>query len=41
MKAALEAPVTPDCPASILREIRGAHLYLDLESSSLLGQTAD
>jgi glucosamine-6-phosphate deaminase len=38
VRAALEGPVTPDCPASILRDVQGAHLYLDPESSSLLGQ---
>jgi glucosamine-6-phosphate deaminase len=36
VRAALEGPVTPDCPASILRDVPGAHLYLDLDSSSLL-----
>jgi glucosamine-6-phosphate deaminase len=40
VQAALEGPITPHCPASILREVRGAHLYLDLESSALLGRTA-
>ena len=36
VKAALEGPVTPDCPASILQRQPHAVLYLDLESSSLL-----
>jgi glucosamine-6-phosphate deaminase len=36
VKAALEGPVTPDCPASILRTQAHAKLYLDRESSSLL-----
>ncbi len=36
VKAALEGPVTPDCPASILQRRSHAWLYLDRESSSLL-----
>lgn len=36
VKAALEGPVTPDCPASILQRQSHARLYLDRESSSLL-----
>lgn len=36
VKAALEGPVTPHCPASILQTQAHAHLYLDRESSSLL-----
>ena len=36
VKAALEGPVTPLCPASILQTQPRAHLYLDQESSSLL-----
>ncbi len=36
VKAALEGPVTPDCPASILQRQPHAKLYLDRESSSLL-----
>ena len=36
VKAALEGPVTPSCPASILQTQSQAHLYLDQESSSLL-----
>ena len=36
VKAALEGPVTPDCPASILQRQPHARLYLDRESSSLL-----
>lgn len=33
---ALEGPVTPDCPASILQTKNNVHIYLDKESSSLL-----
>ncbi len=36
VKAALEGPVTPDCPASILQRQPHARLYLDRESASLL-----
>jgi len=36
VKNALEGPITPSCPASILRTAPNAHLYLDLDSSSLL-----
>lgn len=36
VKAALEGPVTPSCPASILQTQPQAHLFLDQESSSLL-----
>lgn len=36
VKEALEGPVTPQCPASILRTQPHAHLYLDGESSALL-----
>jgi glucosamine-6-phosphate deaminase len=38
VKAALEGPVTPDCPASILQKQPHAQLYLDRESASLLDQ---
>lgn len=38
VKAALEGPVTPQCPASILQTQAQAHLYLDDESSALLGR---
>ena len=41
VKAALEGPVTPDCPASILQRQPHAVLYLDLESSSLLTEGPD
>lgn len=37
VKAALDGPVTPDCPASILKTVEHAHLYLDNDSASLLG----
>ncbi len=36
VKAALEGPVTPRCPASILRTQSHVKLYLDRDSSSLL-----
>lgn len=36
VKATLEGPVTPSCPASILQTQPHAHLYLDQESASLL-----
>ncbi|MDI7275534.1 MAG: glucosamine-6-phosphate deaminase [Anaerolineae bacterium] len=36
VKAALQGPVTPDCPASILQHQPHAVLYLDEESASLL-----
>lgn len=38
VKSALEGPVTPACPASILQTASNARLYLDRESSSLLDQ---
>jgi len=40
VKAALEDPVTPDCPGSILRTLAHVRLYLDQDSASLL-QNAD
>jgi glucosamine-6-phosphate deaminase len=36
VKAALEGPVTPDCPASLLRTASHVTLYLDADSASLL-----
>jgi glucosamine-6-phosphate deaminase len=36
VRAALEGPVTPDCPASILRTAPHARLYLDRDSAALL-----
>lgn len=36
VRATLEGPVTPDCPASILRRQRYAHLFLDQDSASSL-----
>jgi glucosamine-6-phosphate deaminase len=36
VKAALEGPVTPNCPASILQKQGHATMYLDRESASLL-----
>jgi glucosamine-6-phosphate deaminase len=41
VKAALEGPVTPACPASVLQQQPHAVLYLDRESSSLLVQRPD
>ena len=38
VKAALEGPITPDCPASALRDQAHAQLYLDRESAALLGR---
>lgn len=37
VKAALEGPVTPHCPASVLRTCSQVKLYLDRDSSALLG----
>lgn len=36
VRDALRAPITPDCPASILRTCAHAHLYLDAEAAALL-----
>lgn len=36
VRAALEGPITPDCPASILQQQAHAVLYLDRDSASLL-----
>lgn len=36
VRAALEGPITPDCPASILRTRDNVTLYLDGDSASLL-----
>ena len=36
VKSALEGPVTPECPASILQSVQNARMYLDQESSALL-----
>ncbi len=38
IKAALEGPVSTDCPASILRRQKHASLYLDNDSASLLNR---
>jgi len=38
VKDALEGPVAPSCPASILQTTRNARLYLDRESSSMLDE---
>jgi glucosamine-6-phosphate deaminase len=40
VKAALEGPITPDCPASILRTAPHARLYLDRKSAALLDMSA-
>lgn len=40
VKDALEGPVTPSCPASILQSAANARLYLDADSSSLLDSLA-
>lgn len=37
VKAALLGPLDTSCPASILRSHRGAFLYMDRDSSSLIG----
>jgi glucosamine-6-phosphate deaminase len=37
VRAALEGPITPECPASILRTAPHARLYLDRDSAALLG----
>ena len=37
VRAALEGPITPECPASILRTAAHAQLYLDPDSAALLG----
>jgi glucosamine-6-phosphate deaminase len=37
VRAALEGPITPACPASILRTAAHARLYLDRDSAALLG----
>jgi glucosamine-6-phosphate deaminase len=39
IRATLEGPVSPKCPASILRQTPHAHMYLDPESSALLDST--
>jgi glucosamine-6-phosphate deaminase len=36
VKEVLEGPITPECPASILRTLPHVKLYLDRESASLL-----
>ncbi|MBN1641373.1 MAG: glucosamine-6-phosphate deaminase [Anaerolineae bacterium] len=37
VKTSLEGPVTPDCPASILRTKPHVTMYLDVDSAALLG----
>ena len=41
VKAALTGPITPDCPASILRKCAHAQLYLDTDSASLIATGDD
>lgn len=36
VKASLEGPISPECPASILRQTSGVTIYLDPDSSSLV-----
>lgn len=36
VRVTLEGPITPDCPASVLRREAKAHLFLDRESASKL-----
>ncbi len=38
VKAALERPITPDCPGSVLRRHPGAALFLDPEAAAFLKQ---
>jgi 6-phosphogluconolactonase/glucosamine-6-phosphate isomerase/deaminase len=38
VKYTVEGPVTPDVPASILNNHTSTWLYLDRDSSSLLGE---
>lgn len=40
VRAALEGPITPTCPASILQRQGNAEVFLDRESSSLLAAAA-
>ncbi len=39
VKCAIEGPIAPSCPASILRTHSNAHVFLDSDSASLLGAT--
>ena len=36
VRAALQGPVTPDCPASVLRTQRHVTMYLDADSAGML-----
>lgn len=36
VKGSLEGPVSPECPGSLVRRHRAAHLFLDRDSASLL-----
>ena len=36
VRCALEGPLSPDCPASALRQHRNCHLWLDVHSAALL-----
>lgn len=40
VRAALEGPVTPQCPASILQRRSNAHVFLDRDSASLLSRVS-
>jgi glucosamine-6-phosphate deaminase len=40
VKNALEGPVTPQCPASILRQHKNCHLFLDEPAAALLSSKA-
>jgi glucosamine-6-phosphate deaminase len=41
VRNALEGPIAPTCPASLLRRHPRAHLYLDVESAALLTRERD
>lgn len=36
VQASLEGPISPECPASILRETSGVTIFLDMDSAALL-----
>jgi glucosamine-6-phosphate deaminase len=40
VRAALEGPIAPSCPASILQRQANAEVFLDKDSSSLLAAAA-
>jgi glucosamine-6-phosphate deaminase len=41
VRNALEGPISPACPASLVRRHHHAHVYLDRESASLLSAVSD